>query len=216
MADKIRTAVVTGHHAYEVPPFIQMWRSIPEIDFYPQQMEDFVADSGQYRRTYDVIVFYNFHQETPVGEDVKNKMKAALETLGKTEQGILVLHHALLAFRQWDFWSNVVGIEERGKGYHHDQTIQVEIANPAHPITQGIAPWTMLDETYTVNDAEGRDNDILLTTNHPRSMKTLAWTRQFRQARVFCYQPGHNHSAFDNPNFRAVLRRGILWLARRI
>jgi type 1 glutamine amidotransferase len=73
-----------------------------------------------------------------------------------------------------------------------------------------------VDEIYTVNDAAGPDNDILLTTNHPRSMKTLAWTRQFRKARVFCYQSGHNHTAFEDRNFRAVIQRGILWLARRI
>jgi type 1 glutamine amidotransferase len=217
MTDKIRTAVVTGRHAYEVPPFINLFRSIPEIDFYPQHMEDFVADNGGFRQTYDVIVFYNFHQETPVaGEDGKNNMKDALETLGETDQGLMVLHHALLAFRQWEFWSDLVGIEERGFGYHHDETIQVEIANPDHPITQGLAPWTLLDETYTVNNASGPDNNILLTTDHPRSMNTLAWTRQFRQSRVFCYQSGHNHTAFDDTSFRTVMRQGILWLAGRI
>jgi type 1 glutamine amidotransferase len=212
MPEIIRTAVVTGKHTYEVPPFVNLFRSIPEIDFYPQHMEDFVGDRGGFRQTYDVIVFYNFHQTT----DEEKNMKAALETLGETEQGILVLHHAVLAFRQWDFWSDLVGIETRGRGYDHDQTIEVEIANPAHPITQGLNPWTMVDETYSINDATGPDNDILLTTQHPLSMRTLAWTRQFRQARVFCYQSGHNHAAFTDPNFRTVIQRGILWLAHRI
>ncbi len=212
MNQKIRTAVVTGSHTFEVPPFINLFRSIPEIDFYPQHMEDFVGDRGNFRQTYDVIVFYNFQQPTP---EVDSKMRTSLETLGKNQQGILVLHHALLAFRQWDFWSDLVGIPERGMGYHHDQTIQVKIANPTHPITQGLKPWTLVDETYTINDATEPENDILLTTNHPQSMRTLAWTRQFKQARVFCYQSGHNHTAFDDPNFRTVLRRGILWLAQR-
>jgi type 1 glutamine amidotransferase len=214
MIEKVRTAVVTGQHTYEVPPFINLFRSIPEIDFYPQHMEDFADDRGGFRQTYDVIVFYNFHQTTP--GDEHGKMKSALETLGETEQGILVLHHALMAFREWDLWSDLVGIETRGRGFHHDQTIEVEIANPDHPITQGLHPWTMVDETYTINDAAGSDNNILLTTNHPQSMRTLAWTRQFRQARVFCYQSGHNHTAFANPNFRTVMQRGILWLAHRI
>ena len=134
-------------------------------------------------------------------------MKDMLEMLGETNQGVLVLHHALLAFRQWNFWSNLVGIAERGMGYHHDQTIQVDIANPDHPITHGLHPWTMTDETYTINNATSQNNDILLTTHHPQSMHTLAWTRQFKQARVFCYQSGHNHTAFNDPNFRAVLQR---------
>ena len=41
----------------------------------------------------------------------------------------------------------------------------------------------------------GGDNHILLTTDHPRSMRTLAWTRTFRHSRVFCLQPGDGERA---------------------
>ena len=31
---KIKTAVITGQHAFDVPGFHELFRSIPDIDFY--------------------------------------------------------------------------------------------------------------------------------------------------------------------------------------
>ena len=73
----------------------------------------------------------------------------------------------------------------------------------------------MVDETYLMNDAtEG--SQILLTTDHPKSMRTIAWTRQFKNARVYCLESGHDRETYVDPNYRAVLSRGILWSAGRI
>jgi type 1 glutamine amidotransferase len=47
-------------------------------------------------------------------------------------------------------------------------------------------------------------------------MRTLAWTREFERARVFCYQSGHDAGAFDHPSFRTVVANGIRWVARRV
>ena len=73
----------------------------------------------------------------------------------------------------------------------------------------------MVDETYAMNDA-GQGSDILLTTDHPKSMHTIAWTRQFKQARVFCLASGHDNRTYLDPSFRAVVARAIRWLAGRI
>ena len=62
---KITTAIVTGRHPFNVPAFQRLFRSIPEVDAYPQPLEDFAADAGNCRKDYEVVVFYNFHQDTP-------------------------------------------------------------------------------------------------------------------------------------------------------
>ena len=61
MTHKIKTAVVTGQHAFDVPGFHALFRSIPEIDFYLQDLENFARDAGNVRDAYEVVVFYNFH-----------------------------------------------------------------------------------------------------------------------------------------------------------
>ena len=208
--ETIKTAVVTGHHNFEVPAFHALFRSMPEVDFYMQDLENLIADEEHVLDTYDVFLFYNMHTVTPEG-----KMRAMLEQLGERPQGILVLHHALLAFREWPLWSELCGIEDRGFKYDDNQTVDVQVIDQAHPITAGLAPWTMVDETYLMDDA-GEDSHILLTVDHPKSMRTIGWTRLFRNARTFCCASGHDHQAFDDPNFRQVVLRGIQWAAGRI
>ncbi|MGQ9609196.1 MAG: ThuA domain-containing protein [bacterium] len=214
---KIKTAVVTGRHPFDLPAFYEIFKTIPEIEFYPQHMEDFVSDAGKVRTQYDVIVFYNFHQETPGNE--KNwwdkGTKEALEQLGEYPQGILLLHHAILAFPNWDIWGNICGIKDRKFGFHVNQTIITKISSYQHPIVKGLSDWEMVDETYTMNSA-GDDSEIILTTDHPNSMKTLGWVRKYKNSRVFCYQSGHDAQAYNNQNFRTVISRAIQWLAGRI
>lgn len=214
----IRVAVVTGRHPFDVPAFHAMFRALPELDCYIQHMEDYVAAAPETRAGYDVVLFYNMHMETPTGEEphwAERGIKPVLERLGETRQGIFVLHHAILAFPEWPLWSAIVGIADRRFGFHHDQRIHVEIANPDHPITRGLSPWDMIDETYTMADA-GPDSEVLLTVQHPRSMRTVAWTRRHREARVFCLQLGHDHQAYAHPNFRTLISRGCAWCAGKI
>lgn len=214
----VRVAVVTGRHPFDVPGFHTMFRSLPEADCYIQHMEDYITASPETLAGYDVVLFYNMHMETPTGEEpgwAEKGIKAALERLGESQQGIFVLHHALLAFPGWPLWSEIVGIPDRRFNFYHDESIHVEVANPEHPITRGLAPFDIVDETYTMADA-GPESEILLTAQHPRSMKTLAWTRCYKRARVFCLELGHDNSAFAHPNFRTLVARGIAWCAGKI
>jgi type 1 glutamine amidotransferase len=108
-----------------------------------------------------------------------------------------------------------MGIANRKFGYHHDQKLRVNVVNAEHPITKGLKPWEMLDETYTMADA-GAGSEILLTTDHAKSMQTLGWTRQYKKSRVFCFESGHDNQTWVSPDFREVLRRGLLWCARKL
>jgi len=215
----LTVAVLTGGHSYDVPAFHRLWRGLdPGFDVYLQHLDDFASSPLEVRQSYDAVVFYIMMMDDPTDEGLPwyaGKPRTALEQLGETDQGIVTLHHALLAYPQWDLWSQIVGITARTFGYHHGETVSSAIANPDHPLTRGLTPWTMVDETYTMADA-GPDSEVLITYDHPRSMRTIAWTRQFRQSRVFCYEAGHDDATWPDPNFREVLRRGLLWSAHRL
>jgi uncharacterized protein len=207
----LRVAVVTGGHTFDVLNFHKLFRTLSGVDAYIQHMDDFVATPEATRDEYDVVVFYHMLMQGPP----EGRLKKALSHLGATEQGILVLHHALLAHPEWALWSDVVGIPNRKFGFHHDQSIPVQVARRDHPITRGLEPWTTQDETYTMDDAN-EGSEILLTTDHPKSMKKLAWTRGYNKSRVFCFQCGHDNAGWSHPNFREVLHRGIRWCARQL
>ena len=55
------------------------------------------------------------------------------------------------------------------------------------------------------------DCHVLLTVDHPKSMKHVAWVRTYRNSRVFWYQSGHDYAAYSNPEFSEVLERAIRW-----
>lgn len=209
----IKIAVVTGQHPFDVPAFHAVLKSMPDVDFYPQHLEDFVSDAGNTRDFYDVIVFYNHHQQTPGHENNwwDNKTRESLMKIGQTSQGILLLHHAIVAYKDWNFWSKLVGIEKRQMEYSHGETLHVKIEK-AHPTTQGLNDFEMIDETYSLPN-ERPNSEILLTTDHPKSTRALAWTHKFGQAQVLCFQSGHDSETFENPNFRQFLHNSIRWLA---
>ena len=202
--------MITGHHPFDVPAFQAAFRSLPEIDAYPQDMEDFAADVGGRRAEYDALLFFNFHQETP-GAPVLD----ALEALGESEQGIFILHHGLLAYPDWPLWADLVGIQDRSFDVHMDHKLKIQIADPAHPVTRGMSDWEMLDETYVLAEPDA-DSDVLLYTDDAKSMRSIAWTRRYKQARVFCFQSGHDHQAYADPRFRRVISRGLQWAAGRL
>ena len=208
-------ALITGQHAFDVPGFYALFRAMPGIDFYPQALEDWAADFGGMRERYDVLVFYNYHQtlDAPGGRTWGRDVRRAVERLGESPQGLVLLHHGIGAFQAWDVWSELVGMPDRRFEYFKDERVYVQVADPLHPITRGLTDWEIVDEVYALPAVAG-DAHVLLTTDHPRSTPTLAWTRQHGAARVFCYQSGHDRRVYDDPGFRTVLERGIRWALR--
>jgi type 1 glutamine amidotransferase len=214
----IQLALVTGGHTFQVPPLYEVFRQMPDADFYPQAIDEFTADA-QVAAQYDVVLFYTMHQFVP-GDELpwyQKKLFSTLEQLGRANQGIGILHHSLVAFPKWPLWSEIVGIGEREAiTPHFAQSVTTRIVDRQHPITQGLDDWTMCDETYEMSEPRVEDgNHVLLTTGHPHSMKTLAWSRTFRQSRVFCYQSGHDASTFGDTNFRKVIHNAVRWLSQR-
>ncbi|MBB6429463.1 ThuA domain-containing protein [Algisphaera agarilytica] len=214
----IRLAVIIGDHPFDVPAFYDMLRSMPDVDPYVQNLEDFTADFGKVAETYDVVLFYNFHQNDPAKELpwFKRDIFEGLEKLGRPGQGVFLLHHGCVAFKQWQVWTELSGWPQRGLIPHHDETVNTFVADRDHPVTAGVDDWTMTDETYEMPDVKEADgNHILLTTDHPKSCKPLAWTRTFGESDVLCYLAGHDGEALGHTNVRRIIHQGIKWLAGR-
>jgi len=210
----IDLAVITGEKAHDVIGFHKLFRSLEGIDSYIQHMDDFASSPEQVRDRYDVILFFFMMQEGPTDDGLPGycgQPKTVIEHLGQTGQGIVVLHHALLAYPQWSIWSQIVGLPERNLfQYQHDEKIGIRVLDAVHPITKDLSDWIMVDETYLMKNAGG-NNRILLKTDHPESMETIAWTRKHQTNRVFCLQSGHDRQTWENENFKTVLKRGIEW-----
>ena len=111
----IKTAVITGHHEYDVVGLHQFLRTLEGIDAYPQNLEDFATDMGSPLSFYDVVVFYNYHLSTPssTGSDLDHAIEQVLHKLIHSETGILLLHHGIVGYQQWDMWDALAGMGNR-------------------------------------------------------------------------------------------------------
>ncbi len=214
----IKVAVITGGHHFNVVAFHQLFRNMAGMDAYIQHMADFVNSSPEARAGYDVLVFYTHLKRElvdigpPPGQ--QDTVQSVMESLGNGPQGIVMLHHALLCFPTWQVWDEIVGINNRQlTHYAHREAIPLEIVDTQHPITAGLGNWTITDETYGMPNAEGDANHVLLITSHPKSMRTIAWTRQYKASRVFCLQLGDDPVAWQDEVFSKLLKQGIQWTA---
>ena len=214
----VTTAVVTGGHSYDVINFRRLFHGLDGVDAHVQHMDDFATSSEEMRDSYDVVVFYHMLMEGPRNKGLPGyagKPKAVLEHLGETEQGIFVLHHALLAYPRWREWDEIVGMDDRSFGAHAGKSLHVKIADATHPITSDLSDWDMIDETYTMAEPAA-DNNVLLTVKHPKSMEAIAWSRGYKSSRVFCFQSGHDNQTWAEAGFQEILHRGILWCGKRL
>ena len=69
-----------------------------------------------------------------------------------------------------------------------------------HPITAGLSPFNLTDETYKgmwISPAV----KVLLKTDNPTSDGPVAWISPYEKSRVVCVQLGHDSKAHRNPCF---------------
>ncbi|MHB1318934.1 MAG: hypothetical protein ACYCYF_09990, partial [Anaerolineae bacterium] len=72
----IKLAVITGNHAYEVPPFVRLFRSLEGIDAYIQDLDNYCQDLAHVREWYEAVLFYNMHSEpTPSCREIADRLE---------------------------------------------------------------------------------------------------------------------------------------------
>src|SRR5262249_41703863 len=159
-------------------------------------------------------VFYDMHQE--ITPEAKADFLARL----KEGKGLVVLHHAIADYQSWPEYSKVIGaryylektvvngVEKARSAYKHDMHFTIHIADSKHPVTRGVKDFEIHDETYKWFDVAD-DCHVLLTTDEPESNKVIGWARTFEKARIVYLQSGHDHFAYENPNYQQLLRQAI-------
>lgn len=213
MNDKLKVAVLVECHPFDIVNFQKMLWSFDDCDCYVQAFDLFAQDADN-QETYDAVLYYNM--SLPIPPEDSPVRRYLEEKLGNTRQGIILMHHALLSFPRWDLWTDVSGVKVRCEEtfeYHQNEIVNEHIVDAGHPITEGTKDFTLIDETYIIGEPEKEGNKILITTDNSKSIKNIAWTRTYKNSRVFCYASGHDNNAYGNENFRRILHNAILWVS---
>jgi type 1 glutamine amidotransferase len=96
----------------------------------------------------------------------------------------------------------------------------VNITNHDHPITAGLADFTMHSEQYYMH--VDPHIQVLATTTFggqhapwiAGAVVPVTWTKMWGQGRVAYSSVGHVASDFDVPEARELVQRGMLWASR--
>src|SRR5262249_849554 len=144
------------------------------------------------RSKYDVLVFYDFTR------DLDEKGRQNLRAFVESGKGIVVLHHGILNFQKWPWWyEEVVGGLYRlaRQGDIPNSTVKFGeehwiTAAGEHPITAGLTPFHVTDETYHGLYISPKSTPLLLTDN-PTSDRTVAWIGPSSSSKVVFIQLGH-------------------------
>lgn len=208
----LRVLVVTGGHDYPTS-FYTLFEGYDDIQWQHATSNHEAFKSG-IREKFDALVLYDMSTEISEGE------KSNLVEFLESNKGLVVLHHAILDYPQWDWWwREVVGGKYLTKPeggmpestYLHDQEMLVEPTGQ-HPILNGIGRLRINDETYKGMWIASKVT-VLLKTNNPTSDPSVAWVSPYEKSRVVYVQLGHGESAHRHPGYRRLVHNAILWSA---
>ena len=216
---KIRVLLTYGGHAFQERQFFAMFDALAGVEYTKAPMPQ---SAGLFKpgleKDYDVIVRYDM-----VPRITPDQEKALADLLRKGI-GLVALHHNLNAQGNSGEYVKILGgrwcqppVEIDGKrygpsGWQHDNELRVTVADREHPITRGLADFTIHDEVYN-HFYVAPDVHVLLTTDHPKNDSKIAWTHEFGKSRVFYLQLGHDSQTWKNPVYPEILARGIRWAA---
>jgi type 1 glutamine amidotransferase len=144
------------------------------------------------------------------GEQLERVKKYCLA--GKPIVGIRTASHA---FQNWlDLDKEVLGGNYLGH-YKEGPLCEVTLADSAksHPILKGVQPYQSAGSLYK-NTGLAKDVNILLTGSIPEHSEPIAWTRNYKGARIFYTSLGQQKD-FDDPNFVTLITNALYWTAQR-
>jgi uncharacterized protein len=117
--------------------------------------------------------------------------------------GLLGIHSA--AYRA----PAVLGAEFVGHGPDPQESLVAVGLDPAHPVTRGVAPFTVPHEHYELAVAD--DAETLAWRDAGGRREPILTARSVGAGRVSYLQLGHDMRTWDEPGVRALIARAAAW-----
>lgn len=156
----------------------------------------------------DVMVFY---QKGSWNADRARQIDAFLARGG----GLVYIHFAVDGEPDTPGFAQRIGLawkDGQSKFRHGPLDLGFQTGDK-HPIGRNLSKMHMVDESYWNLTGDPKRLRLLATGVEDGQPQPLFWTVEQGKGRVFVSIPGHYSWSFDDPLFRILLLRGILWSA---
>jgi len=182
-------------------------------------------EKPDWAKGYDVII----HDECSA--DVKD-LDYVNNILAAHKAGVAAvnLHCAMHSYRVGQFrepvqpgspdalWFDLLGLQSTGHG--PQAPIAITVINKTHPVMQGLADWTTVNEelynnirVFPTAIPMMRGKQVLKqkdgTTKDVEAIVT--WGNTYGKTRVFSSTIGHNNATVGDPRYLDMVTRGLLW-----
>jgi type 1 glutamine amidotransferase len=160
--------------------------------------------------------------------------RATLDAYMRRGGGIVSFHDALCGPEPESFSTILGGAKRHGEvNYTLEADVAYTIADPSHPIVQGMAGFTIRDEAFfKITWADSPAITALATApmaatpsagEHRGEVVPQVWTYEralfpgpsSEPYRAFVWMQGHNYANFAHPQIQPMLLRGIAWAGKR-
>jgi type 1 glutamine amidotransferase len=149
---------------------------------------------------------------------IPESSRRALTGFVEAGGALLGMHTASICFDDWPGWQQLLGGQWVWGRSHHPPLGEVRArpVSAAHPVTDGVAPFTVNDEVY---HGLALEPDVvgLLEADAGEGPQPLVWAREVGRGRVVYDALGHDAASICEPEHRRLLRQAGAWLteARR-
>jgi type 1 glutamine amidotransferase len=176
----------------------------------------------------DVMVIYKGDAGYLGEED-----RATLDSFLRRGGGLVSLHDALCGPDPAHFSTIVGGAKKHGEtNFTLEADVPYTIADPAHPVMQGMSDFTIKDEAFfNMTWSKSPEIKVLATATmaatpsakgHHGEVVPQIWAYERSLApaptgqpyRAFVWMQGHNYSNFALPQVQGMLLRGIAWAGK--
>jgi type 1 glutamine amidotransferase len=139
-------------------------------------------------------------------DNMTNDYVKALTEFVRSGKGCVAIHMSAVPFHE-DF-TQMLG----GCFINHPpiQEFNIQVEDPLHPITKGIASFNIIDELYITNYDPSLH--ILLSASYKGIQNPMTWVKTYGAGRVVYIALGHDFRTFMNPLFLKLVKQAILWV----
>lgn len=211
----LRVALVAGakDHGpdeHDYPLWQQRWARLLSL---AEQVEVSVASewpTEEQLEASDLIVLYSANSAWTAAK------AADLDRFLQRGGGLVLLHFAVHGKDDVQLYADRVGLAAKfpPAKYRHG-AVRLEFPDQDHPIVRGFQPLDLLDETYwNLHASQLGKPHVVATAMEEERPHPILWTYEYGRGRVFASILGHYTWTFDDPLFRILYLRGMMWAAK--